>query len=262
MLRHAVVLVPALAFLAMVPGCKKKHEPSKTITYWLTATDASLVGARIGAFDQKASFAKEGYTASGDPNVTARISLPRTGPSGLAALAIELDTPCGTTLIPLIAKQTSAEEEVVRKSPYDLPFSVEVKPKEPLPARTTIWLDGSKENVKVGSLDLVQGKNTVFNNLTCGPKPKVMAAGTELGTLEVAPEAKDVGVFVTAKNNACYSYEGVAYGGDPSTRRMFKGKHLYELSHGNIEHFLARAPSTKSGTSFVFELLEVPCSGP
>ncbi len=261
MLRHAVVLVPALAFLAMVAGCKKKHEPSKSITYWLAATDPSLVGARIGAFDQKASFAKEGYTASGDPNVTARISLPRTGPSGLAALAIELDTPCGTKLIPLIARQTSAEEEVVRKSPYDLPFSVDVKPKEALPACTRVWLDGGKEKVKVGSLDLVQGKNAVFN-LTCGPKPKVMAGGTELGTLEAAPDAKDAGVFVTAKNNACYSYEGVAYGGGSSTRRIFKGKHVYELSHGDIDYFLARAPSTKSGSSFVFELLDVPCSGP
>jgi len=253
--RRALALALVL-FAAASSGCKKRPV---NLTYQIEAHDNALVGATVVVGGKRATL-EVPYSGT----ARAMITLPTNGPSVIENITAELPTPCGLKTITLKARQTRSDEERAKKS-YSM-FYVDVSPQDTIPASVPVWVDQGPSRagaVQVGSAALKQGKNRVFD-YECDASIEVKGpAGDVLGTLPHVGKSHKA-VFVTATDQ-CYSYEGVVYSTNPlgggGTRTVFSGRHVYGLPSEDIEYFLSRAPSSRSGSySYVHELVVVPCA--
>jgi hypothetical protein len=255
-----MVLLSSLALAA----CKGKPDLPPTLDYLVQSKDLSLVGVTLVSSGQRAPFERMRWNSDSDI-ARATVKLPRTGPSLLGSLELELTTPCGTKKVPLKVTQTAADEEKVRG--YGGPFYVDVEGKVELPPRVDVWVDAEpKAKIQLGTAELGAGKTALFDP-ACSATSPVKAGGNEIGTFTPPADPKKESVFITTRKDVCYSLEFVVYskrddGG--GSARLLRGAQVYTISSGDIEYFLRKAPSsvqTSSGTPLktAQELVAVPC---
>ncbi len=257
----ALVVVVALGGAST--GCKKKPAPPTTITYQLHSKDLSLDGATATVGGKSGVFQKRTWSSYNDI-VEASVTLPIATPSPLGTIGLELPTPCGTKKVALKFTPDAAAEERAKK--YGSAVIVDVTPAETLPGSATIWVDAdATEKLDVGTLEVRRGSTRIYD-YECTSPVTIRAGSRDLGVIPTFHAGlKTHGVFVTTKSDACYSYEGVVYSTTPgggSHRSVFRDKNVYPLTDEKVDYFLRSAPSSMSGGfNFVYELVNIPCSG-
>lgn len=236
-------------------GCKKKPQPPSHMTYMLVSKDLSLVGVTAIVGGKRKEFESKDYSTNETKAMV--FSVPTTGPSALASMAIEVITPCGGSSIALKTTMTEAAETMARQTGGIL--RVEVTPASPVPGAIDVWVDAgpSKGTVEVGTVKLQQGRNRLFD-VTCSRSLDFKVNGVSFATLPpIEPETK---AFFVTPTDQCYAYEGVGYGpGSHSYRSVLRGKHVYPLATPQIDYFLRSAPSTSRSYDFVEELTVTSC---
>lgn len=264
---HACVLLTCLAAAA----CDRKPPLPADVEYIIRSNDLGLVGASVLAQGQRGVFKHEGGLGLPE-SALAKVTVPRAGPLLGADLKAELQTPCGVKLIPLKANLTAAQESEQRTSPFS-GVDVTVTPESAPPAAVDVWTDAKGQRIGIGKAMFdgpapryvpTEGSLALFD-VSCQASYPVTVAGAEVGKVEAA-QLVGKSLFITAKKDACYHYEAVAYGNAPANSgTLLKGSQVHFLKKDKIEYFLTKAPSTLNGPAGgvlqreIWELVEAPC---
>jgi len=255
--------VPVLVLASVfAPGCKKGGDLPPEADYIVRSLDLKLVGATVVVQGQRGVFQKNPWNAQTDV-AAVTLKLPRTGPSAVGDLKVEIQTPCGVKLLPLKGDLDEAKEKELRG--YSGPIGVMTTLQGDVPARTDVWVDAGQQKVAVGQATLTprEGVAAVYD-IACQASSPVTIDGAEVGKVDAAA-TKDKSLFVTAKKAVCYHRELAGYGsGAGAGPVILKGAQVYVMENSRIDYFLKKAPDSvqvgaKGGTTYKVELYETPC---
>ncbi len=250
----ARVITPVLLIGLAQPGCKKKPVLPPAMFYALETKDLSLVGRTVVVLGQRAEIKRGGGTAH------ASFELPRTGPSALGEMKIEVPTPCGPRQIPLETSTTAKEEEDARASVSVMNLAVTAK--GALPPFIDVWLDAKGQKVRVGDAELTRQYNQLHEP-DCKEASPVLVDGQEVGTLQ-GKAMTGRALFITGRKGVCHSLADVRYGaGVAGAPTLLQNAQVHVIDDGPIEYFLTAAPPVVQAagktTPRYRELVEAPC---
>lgn len=256
MKRLACLLAPLLLLALAQPACtrKPKPDPGPTLHYQLVSKDASLAGETVVVLGERREL------KHGADGAYAQLSFPRSGPSALGGMSLEIPTPCGTKSIALAADITAQQEEDARRDATVL--TVTVTPRAARPAFMEVWLDAGGQKVRVGEAELQRAQARLYEP-GCKESSPVLVDGQPVGALDgKALDGK--ALFITGRKGVCYSLGTVVYGSVGGAPVILRDAQVHLIKDGPIDYFLKKAPavipgSPGKGPKLLRELAESPC---